>query len=397
MRVRASEARALRRARWVATLTQILEVFLGPDDYSLVVIPPGVWNGFKGMSEPYALVANACSHPHDPSRSERLDPFENHIPYDWSNPAPLTADARRRHRCRRIRRIADRARARSRPARRLRGRPRPGAPPRRRVAAGARDPVQLVAPRSGRHSATCDHDVCIHAAWYAVPGKYLQALETTPSSRSDARSHVRPRTPAAADSSGSGRALSTRRRVRLTEVSETRPDTLYARERSSRSLRPPPPRRRDEDGDRVGALFFLYGPGEDERRLVPSVITALLNGRTVETTAGDQVRDFLHVDDAAAGICAVATTKSQAPSTSLQESRRRSAPSSMPSPRRGHPELVRLGARPYPPGERMTIRGANTRLVEECGWTPAPYSRTGAAETIDWWRARRSRSQCRAG
>jgi dTDP-4-dehydrorhamnose 3,5-epimerase len=59
------------------------EVFLGPDEYSLVVIPPGIWNGFKGMSEPHAIVANCASHPHDPSGSERLDPFENDIPYDW--------------------------------------------------------------------------------------------------------------------------------------------------------------------------------------------------------------------------------------------------------------------------------------------------------------------------
>ncbi len=59
------------------------EVFLGPDVYSLVVGPPGVWNGFKGMSEPYALVANCCTHPHDPGRTTRLDPFDNDIPYDW--------------------------------------------------------------------------------------------------------------------------------------------------------------------------------------------------------------------------------------------------------------------------------------------------------------------------
>ena len=66
------------------TRGEIVEVFLGPDAYSLVVIPPGIWNGFKGMSDPCAIVANACTHPHDPSRSERLDPFENEIPYDWS-------------------------------------------------------------------------------------------------------------------------------------------------------------------------------------------------------------------------------------------------------------------------------------------------------------------------
>jgi len=61
----------------------LAEVFLGPDEYSLVVIPPGIWNGFKGMSEPHAIVANCATHPHDPAASERLDPFENEIPYDW--------------------------------------------------------------------------------------------------------------------------------------------------------------------------------------------------------------------------------------------------------------------------------------------------------------------------
>jgi dTDP-4-dehydrorhamnose 3,5-epimerase len=62
----------------------LMEVFLGEDNYALVVIPPDVWNGFKGMSAPYALVANCATHPHDPSRSTRLAPFKNHIPYDWA-------------------------------------------------------------------------------------------------------------------------------------------------------------------------------------------------------------------------------------------------------------------------------------------------------------------------
>jgi dTDP-4-dehydrorhamnose 3,5-epimerase len=67
-----------------STRGALLELFLGPDDYSLVVIPPGIWNGMKGMSEPPALVANCATHPHDPSRTSRLDPFDNHIPYDWA-------------------------------------------------------------------------------------------------------------------------------------------------------------------------------------------------------------------------------------------------------------------------------------------------------------------------
>lgn len=67
-----------------STKETLVEVFLGPDNYSLVIIPPEVWNGFKGMGKPYAIVANCCSHPHDPSRTTRLDPFKNHIPYNWS-------------------------------------------------------------------------------------------------------------------------------------------------------------------------------------------------------------------------------------------------------------------------------------------------------------------------
>jgi dTDP-4-dehydrorhamnose 3,5-epimerase len=64
---------------------RFMERFLGPDDYSLVVIPPLIWTGFKGMAE-VSIVANCATHPHDPSGalSERVDPLTNHIPYDWA-------------------------------------------------------------------------------------------------------------------------------------------------------------------------------------------------------------------------------------------------------------------------------------------------------------------------
>jgi dTDP-4-dehydrorhamnose 3,5-epimerase len=63
---------------------ELQEIFLGPDNHALVVVPPEVWNGFKGMNDPFAIVANCCTHAHDPARSSRLDPFDNHIPYDWA-------------------------------------------------------------------------------------------------------------------------------------------------------------------------------------------------------------------------------------------------------------------------------------------------------------------------
>lgn len=66
-----------------ATRGELLELFLGPDNYQLVSIPPLVWNGFKGYGAEAALVANCADLPHDPHEIERLDPFDPSIPYDW--------------------------------------------------------------------------------------------------------------------------------------------------------------------------------------------------------------------------------------------------------------------------------------------------------------------------
>lgn len=67
-----------------STRNELMELFLGPDNYSLVIIPPNLWNGFKGMGSDYSIVANCATHPHDPSQSLRMDPYKNHLPYDWA-------------------------------------------------------------------------------------------------------------------------------------------------------------------------------------------------------------------------------------------------------------------------------------------------------------------------
>jgi dTDP-4-dehydrorhamnose 3,5-epimerase len=67
-----------------ATRGQLQEIFLGQDNYSLVSVPAGVWNGFKGYGTTEAIVCNCATIVHDPDEIERLDPFDPRIPYDWS-------------------------------------------------------------------------------------------------------------------------------------------------------------------------------------------------------------------------------------------------------------------------------------------------------------------------
>jgi len=62
----------------------VQELHVGELNYVLVTIPPLVWNGFKGEGSQTALVANCATIPHDPGEIDRVDPFENDIPYDWA-------------------------------------------------------------------------------------------------------------------------------------------------------------------------------------------------------------------------------------------------------------------------------------------------------------------------
>jgi dTDP-4-dehydrorhamnose 3,5-epimerase len=65
------------------TKGELTELFIGESNYCLVTVPPLVWNGFKGVGDKMALVANCATIPHDPQEIERLDPFSPQIPYTW--------------------------------------------------------------------------------------------------------------------------------------------------------------------------------------------------------------------------------------------------------------------------------------------------------------------------
>ncbi len=67
-----------------ATRGELMELFVGEANYQLVSVPPGVWNGFKGVSEHPAIVANCATIPHDPGEIRRLPPDDPAIPYSWA-------------------------------------------------------------------------------------------------------------------------------------------------------------------------------------------------------------------------------------------------------------------------------------------------------------------------
>src|SRR6266849_7995282 len=134
-------------------------------------------------------------------------------------------------------------------------------------------------------------------------------------------------------------------------------------------------------------LFYVYGPYEDERRLVPAAIRALAAGREFPSTSGEQVRDYLYVEDVASGLCALSRNNlvgafnvcSGLPVTiaSLMQTLGELL---------GRPDLIRLGAFPNREWDPMFVCGDNRRLRTEGQWSPRYTLRDGLATTVEWWK-----------
>jgi dTDP-4-dehydrorhamnose 3,5-epimerase len=64
----------------------INEFFIGDHNPNLIVIPPGIFHGWKCISEVEAYVINVPSEPYNYSEPDeyREDPHNGKIPYDWS-------------------------------------------------------------------------------------------------------------------------------------------------------------------------------------------------------------------------------------------------------------------------------------------------------------------------
>ncbi|MDW8257648.1 MAG: dTDP-4-dehydrorhamnose 3,5-epimerase family protein [Acidobacteriota bacterium] len=68
------------------TQGEINEFFIGDWNPQLVQIPPGVYHGFKCISETEAIVINIPTEVYNYAQPDeyRLDPHKGGIPYDWA-------------------------------------------------------------------------------------------------------------------------------------------------------------------------------------------------------------------------------------------------------------------------------------------------------------------------
>ena len=66
-----------------STKNKFQEIILSPKNYSLVTIPPNIWNGFKGLDTKESIIANCLTLPHNEKEMVRKDPFDKSFNYKW--------------------------------------------------------------------------------------------------------------------------------------------------------------------------------------------------------------------------------------------------------------------------------------------------------------------------
>lgn len=155
------------------------------------------------------------------------------------------------------------------------------------------------------------------------------------------------------------------------ESSSLAPSTLYgtAKDATRRLLRVV-----CNDGGMVlawGRIFLPYGPGEDERRLLPSLQEVFRGQRPAFGVNGSAYRDFLHVEDVAEGFARLLASEAHGEyNISSGEPTRISDVVRMVADACGaDPEpLLRLSAERR--GEPVMLVGDNRKL-RDLGWEPS--------------------------
>jgi nucleoside-diphosphate-sugar epimerase len=133
-------------------------------------------------------------------------------------------------------------------------------------------------------------------------------------------------------------------------------------------------------------LFLTYGPGQENSRFLPQIISGCLQGKVFPVSGGKQLRDFCHVEDTVSAVfAALQTTAVQGEVINIGSGRpvsiRKMIEHVQVLAGSGWPEY---GAIPYRAGENMELYPNISKAQRLLGWQPAIELEAGLQETIRW-------------
>jgi UDP-glucose 4-epimerase len=143
-------------------------------------------------------------------------------------------------------------------------------------------------------------------------------------------------------------------------------------------------------------LFSSYGPKDGSAWMVPYLISALLKGEPPALTLGEQVWDYLYVEDAAAAIVAVMEHSAASGIFNLGSGQGLALRSFVESIRDAIDPALPLGFGDvaYRSDQVMHLQADVSRL-KAIGWLPLTSIEHGVRSTVAWSRARQAQDPTR--
>lgn len=229
----------------------------------------------------------------------------------------------------------------------------------------------------------------LHLAWYVEPGKLSGSLENFRWVQASLEL-VRQFAESGGERmvlAGSGYEYDWRYGYCSEATTPTTPDTLYGTSKNALQQLVSGYAAAASVSSAWARIFFLYGPHEHPRRLVSSVIRAVLAGKPAPCSHGQQLRDYTYVQDVADALVALLDSRLSGPvnvasgrPVTLAEVVLRIGE------KLGRPDLIQLGALPARDNDLPVVLADVSRLSKELGWRPGYDLERGLDRTIAWWR-----------
>lgn len=136
-----------------------------------------------------------------------------------------------------------------------------------------------------------------------------------------------------------------------------------------------------------GRIFYLYGPHEPPEKLVASAIRQLLQNKPFPCSHGNQVRDFMQVEDVADAFVKLLDSPVQgAVNIASGQSITLKSLLSTIGILLDSENHLQFGAVKAPPNEPPVILADTTKLSTELNWRPKYTTELGLEHAISWWK-----------
>jgi len=235
-------------------------------------------------------------------------------------------------------------------------------------------------------------EALLHLAWYTEHGKFWEAAENFEWALASIRllDAMRAAGGRRIVIGGTCAEYDWSEGVCIEDQTQIAPHSVYGKAKDlTRHYAQAYSKRQDCNGLEVlwGRIFFPYGPGEPEGRLIPSVLKSLRGNDIVRCSHGKQMRDFIHVEDVASALVYLLTSDVNDGLGGIYniasgEAQSVSGVINMLANYFPHHKTIEFGAVPSPSGDPPLVVGNIDKLLK-MGWRPIVSMESGIRRYVE--------------